>query len=94
MLWEQLFNGVFFNRHRFLRLQPRAEKTPGAGISQKCPTACQAWKTSLPVLYTSGVKGGKLTLHELVRLVCENPARIMGLYPRKGRAAAGGQTQT
>jgi dihydroorotase-like cyclic amidohydrolase len=35
------------------------------------------------------VANGRLTLSHLVRLVSENPARIFGLYPRKGAVRVG-----
>ncbi len=40
-------------------------------------------ETSLPLMLTQ-VLHGKLTLQQYVRAACENPARIWGLYPRKG----------
>jgi len=43
----------------------------------------------LPVLYTLGVASGRLTLERLVELVATNPAKLMGLYPRKGTIAVG-----
>jgi allantoinase len=42
----------------------------------------------VPVLLTA-VAGGKLTLRALVRMVSETPARLFGLWPRKGRIAVG-----
>ncbi len=36
------------------------------------------------VAYDEGVNKGKLTLPHLVELTSENPARIFGLYPKKG----------
>jgi len=42
----------------------------------------------LPVLL-EGVHQGKLTLERLVEVVCRNPARIFGLYPRKGSLEVG-----
>jgi dihydropyrimidinase len=41
-------------------------------------------ETLLPLLYTYGVVEGRLTWDQLARLVAANPARIFGLYPRKG----------
>jgi dihydropyrimidinase len=38
----------------------------------------------LPVLLSEGVSKRRLTLRRLQRVCCENPARIFGLYPRKG----------
>jgi dihydropyrimidinase len=46
-------------------------------------------ETLLPIVYTHGVLAGRLTLSEFVAKCCTNPARIMGLYPRKGALAVG-----
>jgi dihydropyrimidinase/dihydroorotase len=42
----------------------------------------------LPVLL-EGVHQGKLTLERLVEVACENPARIFGVYPKKGAIEVG-----
>jgi allantoinase len=42
----------------------------------------------LPVLLTAA-SDGNLSRRTLVRMVCENPARLFGLWPRKGRLAVG-----
>ena len=41
-------------------------------------------ETLLPIVYTHGVLEGRLTPAEFVAKCCTNPARLMGLYPRKG----------
>jgi dihydropyrimidinase len=46
-------------------------------------------ETTLPVLYSCGVAAGRLDMAGLVRLLAVNPARVFGLWPRKGRIAAG-----
>jgi len=46
-------------------------------------------ETSLLLLYSFGVKTGRLRLEDLVRLLSENPARIFGLWPRKGSLTPG-----
>ena len=38
----------------------------------------------LQVVYHDGVNGGRITLPRLVQTMCENPAKIFGLYPKKG----------
>jgi dihydropyrimidinase len=43
----------------------------------------------LPVLYHLGVQQGRISLNRFVELVSTNPAKIMGLYPRKGELAVG-----
>jgi dihydropyrimidinase len=46
-------------------------------------------ETLLPLVYTHGVLGGRLTLEELSMKLSTNPARIMGLFPRKGAIVVG-----
>lgn len=41
-------------------------------------------ETLLPLMYDAGVNTGRITLPRLTRLLSETPARIFGLYPRKG----------
>jgi len=43
----------------------------------------------LPLLMTEGVNKGRITLEQLVKLTSENPARIWGIYPRKGALSPG-----
>jgi dihydropyrimidinase len=46
-------------------------------------------ETLLPMTYEGGVTQGHLSVVRLVQVLCENPARIFGLYPRKGTIAVG-----
>jgi dihydropyrimidinase len=41
-------------------------------------------ETSLLLMYSFGVLQKKISLPDLVRLLCTNPAKIFGLWPRKG----------
>ena len=43
----------------------------------------------LPILFSEGVSKGRISLDEFVRLTSTNPARLMGLAPRKGMIAIG-----
>jgi len=43
----------------------------------------------LPVLYTEGVRKGRITIQKLVELCSENNAKRFGLYPQKGVIAVG-----
>jgi dihydropyrimidinase len=45
--------------------------------------------TSLPMLYSEGVRTGRISVERFVALVATNPARLFGLYPRKGTIAVG-----
>jgi dihydropyrimidinase len=45
--------------------------------------------TALPMLFSAGVGSGRITIERFVELVATNPARLFGLYPRKGTIAVG-----
>ena len=45
--------------------------------------------TILPVLMTHGVRAGRISLADVVRVFSANAARIFGLFPRKGTLAPG-----
>ena len=51
----------------------------GAGYSQD----------NLPLLYSEGVRTGKITLEKFVAVTSTNAAKLFGLYPRKGTIAVG-----
>ncbi|MDA8132609.1 MAG: amidohydrolase family protein [Elusimicrobia bacterium] len=56
-----------------------AQKNAWRGAIRKLPMGLPGSQTLLAAAYTYGVKAGKLSLQGLVRALCENPARIMGL---------------
>jgi dihydropyrimidinase len=43
----------------------------------------------LPMLYSEGVRSGRISLQRLIELTSSNAARLFGLYPRKGVLAVG-----
>jgi dihydroorotase-like cyclic amidohydrolase len=45
--------------------------------------------TMLPVVLTEGVLKGRITLEKVAETMCYNPARLFGLYPRKGALQVG-----
>ena len=46
-------------------------------------------EAALPVMLNDGVNRGRISLQRLVEVCCENPARIFGIYPKKGVIAPG-----
>jgi dihydropyrimidinase len=48
-------------------------------------------QTMLPVLYSQGVLGNRLTLERFVAVTSTNAAKLMGLYPKKGTIAVGSE---
>lgn len=41
------------------------------------------------LMYTYGVKSGRITPHQMMRLLAEQPARLFGMFPQKGALAVG-----
>lgn len=46
-------------------------------------------ETLLPIVHHFGVNTGKLTLNKMVAQLCQNPAKIFGLHPKKGSIIPG-----
>jgi dihydropyrimidinase len=59
-------------------------KDRGRGDFTQVPNGLPGVGARLPVLFTHGVKTGRISLPELVALLSTNPARTFGLFPRKG----------
>jgi dihydropyrimidinase len=55
----------------------------------KIPNGLPGVGDRLPVLWTTAVGSGKLTPQQFVSLTSTNPAKIFGLYPRKGALLPG-----
>ncbi len=53
------------------------------------PNGLPGVETLFPLLYTYGVKTGRITKQQLLRVLAENPARIFGLSDRKGALRVG-----
>jgi allantoinase len=62
----------------------RVEKDIGWTDIWKAWGGVPAIETMLPVLLSEGVNKGRISLTTLQRICCENPAKVFGLYPRKG----------
>lgn len=46
-------------------------------------------ETMLPIVLSEGVNKNRIKLQRLAKVMCENPAKRFGLYPRKGHIAVG-----
>lgn len=46
-------------------------------------------ETSLPMLFSAGVRTGRISLEQFVAVTSTKPAKLFGLYPRKGSIAVG-----
>jgi dihydropyrimidinase len=65
-----------------------AKLAPGLAFD-RIPPGVSNLETLLPMLYSEGVRTGRLTLARLVDVLATAPARIAGMYPRKGVLAVG-----
>ena len=67
----------------------REQKAMWEGDWTKIPMGMPGLETLMPLVYTKGVLEGRLTLDEMCAKLSTNPARIMGLAPRKGAIQIG-----
>lgn len=64
-------------------------KELGATDFTKIPNGLPGVGDRLPVMWTYGVGKGRISQNQFVALTSTNPAKIFGLYPRKGALEAG-----
>ncbi|MBD1810052.1 dihydropyrimidinase [Microcoleus sp. FACHB-SPT15] len=64
-------------------------KQLGQGNFEKIPNGAPGVELRLPLLFDGGVKGGKISLNRFVQLTSTAPAKMFGLFPRKGAIAIG-----
>jgi dihydropyrimidinase len=66
-----------------------AGKELGRESFAKIPNGCPGIEERMLILYSYGVRAGKLSLNRWVELCCTNPAKLFGCYPQKGVVAPG-----
>ncbi|MFO0759267.1 MAG: dihydropyrimidinase [Byssovorax sp.] len=66
----------------------KGQKELGIGNFAKIPNGMPGVETRLHLLY-EGVREGKISLNRFVEITSTAPAKIFGLYPRKGTLAVG-----
>lgn len=65
------------------------QKDPFRKDPGRLPSGLPGVETLLPLLYSEGVRRGRITLRDLVWYLSEGPARAFGLWPRKGGIRVG-----
>jgi dihydropyrimidinase len=65
------------------------QKELGRGDFRKIPNGLPGVEERVDLMYDGGVVAGKISKERWIELVSTNPAKIFGLYPRKGVIAAG-----
>jgi dihydropyrimidinase len=67
---------------------PRASKLSGQ-VVDNVPGGHNGVETRMDVLFSEGVAKKRLTIEQFVKVTAEAPARLFGLFPRKGTIAIG-----
>jgi len=98
-LWEGLSEGIlqtigtdhcpfYFDGSQPILYEGSEIAIPGKelGMSDftKIPNGLPGIQDRMPILWTYGVRAGHITPNQFVAYMCTNPAKIFGLYPRKG----------
>jgi dihydropyrimidinase len=94
IIWDGLSDGlftVFSSDHApFLYEGTEGKKPGGEEVAfRHIPNGIPGIETRLPLLYSEGVLGGRITLEKFVELTATGPAKAYGLHPRKGTIAIG-----
>ncbi len=98
-LWHGLADGTlqtigtdhcpfFFDGSKPIVYENQSVAIPGKELGKddftKIPNGLPAVGDRLPILWTYAVRSGRLTPNQFVALTSTNPAKIFGMYPRKG----------
>ena len=67
----------------------KEQKTIGQQDFSKIPNGAPGIETRLSLVYDGGVRAGRISLNRFVELTSTAPAKIFGLFPRKGTIAPG-----
>jgi dihydropyrimidinase len=67
----------------------RRQKEAGRGNFAKIPNGAPGIETRLVSMHDIAVTRGRLSLNRLVELTATNPAKLFGLFPKKGTIAVG-----
>ncbi len=89
-LWRGLKSGEVCSVSTDTCTFTRKQKAMWKGDWTKIPMGMPGLETLLPIVFTHGVLKRRLTVNEFVDKCCTTPARVMGLYPRKGGLHIGG----
>lgn len=65
------------------------QKLMGKDDFSKIPNGHPAIENRMELLYSEGVHTGKISLNKYVEVACTNPAKIFGMFPRKGTLSPG-----
>ena len=88
-LWQGLVDGEISVVSTDTCTFTREQKSRWNGDFTQIPMGLPGVETLIPLLWTQGVQAGRIGLERMVEVSSTNPAKAMGLYPRKGSITAG-----
>ncbi|MGD2043544.1 MAG: dihydropyrimidinase [Acidimicrobiia bacterium] len=65
------------------------QKQLGQGDFSKIPNGMPGVENRMELIYSGGVEDGRISLHRFVEITATTPAKMFGLYPKKGTIAVG-----
>jgi len=89
-LWQGLARGsidVVATDHCSFNFTDKLER--GKNDFSRAPGGIPGVETRLPLMFSEGVLKNRISLNRFVEVVSTAPARLMGLFPRKGNLAPG-----
>src|SRR6187401_3779591 len=91
---DRLWRGLAFNDLQAISTDHcpfcmKEQKVLGEGDFSKIPNGAPGIETRMSLVYDGGVRTGRLSLNRFVELTSTSPAKIFGLFPRKGTIAPG-----
>jgi len=89
VLWDALANGFVDSVGTDHCPFDTSQKLLGRDAFTQIPNGIPGIEERVSLMYTNGVKRGRLTLDRFVDALSTRPARLFGLFPRKGVIAVG-----
>ena len=65
------------------------QKTLGKDDFSKIPNGGPGLENRLHMIHEFGARAGRISLNRMVELLATSPAKLFGLYPKKGTVAVG-----
>jgi dihydropyrimidinase len=91
---RELWRGLAFNDLQCISTDHcpfcmKEQKALGRNDFSKIPNGAPGIETRMSLVYDGGVREGRISLNRFVELTSTSPAKIFGLFPRKGTIAPG-----
>ncbi len=65
------------------------DKQLGKDDFTKCPNGAPGIEERIPLIFSEGVMKNRISINKFVEVCCTNPAKIFGMYPKKGTIQVG-----